>query len=293
MKRLIGTFLLLGLLLGSPLRAFISPDPEGHVASMDLYSYCNGDPVNQYDADGRIGKGAATGVALGGFGQYENTTQQIAGLVGQVGSYFIPGMQGYSAARDITFSGYSASKAAYDIGENGLNLKNGSELVLSATGLIPGVGGVGSAVRGESSAVFQELRQTISLGAENRTAFTGGRTLKQGDFDAAESLYNTIRQTDDVTVIAGNSGLPQFQVQRVKDHLFNNAHQLDDGMRLFDADPMIGNAWQRMQSGTHTPADIQLFKHELFEAKFEGIFKQNYRTSHDAANRAGRLSGLE
>jgi|GEM_PF-6490491 len=61
MKRLIGTFLLLGLLLSSPLKAFISPDPEGHVASMDLYSYCNGDPVNQYDADGRVGKGAITG----------------------------------------------------------------------------------------------------------------------------------------------------------------------------------------------------------------------------------------
>ena len=149
---------------------FLSPDPLGHSASMDLYSYCDGDPVNQYDADGRIGKGAATGVALGGFGQYENTTQQIAGLVGQVGSYFIPGMQGYSAARDIAFSGYSASKAAYDIGENGLNLRNGSELVLSATGLIPGVGGVGSAVRGESSAVFQEVRQTITLGTETTAA---------------------------------------------------------------------------------------------------------------------------
>jgi len=129
--------------------------------------------------------------------------------------------------------------------------------------------------------------------AANRTAFTGGRTLKQWDYDGAEALYGTIRQTDDVAGIAGHTGLPQFQVQRVKDHLFNNTHLLDDGVRRFDADPMIGNAWQRMQSGTHTPADIQLFKHELFEAKFEGIFKQNYRTSHDAANRAGRLSGLE
>jgi RHS repeat-associated protein len=152
---------------------FLSPDPLGHSASMDLYSYCDGDPVNQYDADGRIGKGAATGVALGGFGQYENTTQQIAGLVGQVGSYFIPGMQGYSAARDIAFSGYSASKAAYDIGENGLNSRNGSELVLSATGLIPGASGVGSALRGESSAVFQEVRQTITLGAEKTAAKIG------------------------------------------------------------------------------------------------------------------------
>jgi len=168
---------------------FLSPDPLGHSASMDLYSYCDGDPVNQYDADGRIGKGAATGVALGGFGQYENTTQQIAGLVGQVGSYFIPGMQGYSAARDIAFSGYSASKAAYDIGENGLNLKNGSELVLSATGLIPGASGVGSAVRGESSAVFQEVRQTITLGAET-TAVRGTQgivdvTSKPRTVDAA------------------------------------------------------------------------------------------------------------
>jgi|GEM_PF-1170171 len=32
---------------------FLSPDPLGHSASMDLYSYCNGDPVNQYDADGK------------------------------------------------------------------------------------------------------------------------------------------------------------------------------------------------------------------------------------------------
>jgi RHS repeat-associated protein len=32
---------------------FLSPDPLGHSASMDLYSYCDGDPVNQYDADGR------------------------------------------------------------------------------------------------------------------------------------------------------------------------------------------------------------------------------------------------
>jgi RHS repeat-associated protein len=40
---------------------FLSPDPLGHSASMDLYSYCNGDPVNQYDADGRFGVGALTG----------------------------------------------------------------------------------------------------------------------------------------------------------------------------------------------------------------------------------------
>ncbi|SHO57821.1 hypothetical protein VQ7734_03591 [Vibrio quintilis] len=48
-----------------------------------------------------------------------------------------------------------------------------------------------------------------------------------------------------------------------------------------------------MQAGTQTAADMKIPKHELFESKFEGIFKTNYRTSHNAANRAGYHSGLE
>jgi RHS repeat-associated protein len=36
---------------------FLSPDPLGHGASMDLYSFCGGDPVNRFDPTGRFGKG--------------------------------------------------------------------------------------------------------------------------------------------------------------------------------------------------------------------------------------------
>lgn len=58
---------------------FLSPDPLGHAACMDLYSYCNGDPVNNLDPDGRCIEGAAkvvgavgmaTTVALGGPASY-------------------------------------------------------------------------------------------------------------------------------------------------------------------------------------------------------------------------------
>lgn len=35
---------------------FLSPDPLGHEASMDLYSYAKGDPINFCDPDGRFGK---------------------------------------------------------------------------------------------------------------------------------------------------------------------------------------------------------------------------------------------
>ncbi|MCX6900523.1 MAG: RHS repeat-associated core domain-containing protein [Verrucomicrobia bacterium] len=39
---------------------FLSPDPLGHEASMDLYSYANGDPINECDPDGRFGKNATS-----------------------------------------------------------------------------------------------------------------------------------------------------------------------------------------------------------------------------------------
>ena len=123
--------------------------------------------------------------------------------------------------------------------------------------------------------------------------FTGARELKNTDFEGAERVYDDIRKsTTDVAAIAKNTEMSESRIQRIKDHLFNNNHALDDSVRRFDADPEIANAWARLERGTHTPKDVQLLEHELFESKFEGIFKTDYRTAHDAANRSGRPSGL-
>ena len=132
--------------------------------------------------------------------------------------------------------------------------------------------------------------------AAERVAQTGAnRTIAHWDFDAAETAYNSIRGSNsDIIQIAGNTGMRDFHVARIKDHLFNSTHRLDGGVvSRFDAHPEIANAWNRLSAGTHTRRDTQLLRHELFESKFEGIFRTNYRTAHDAANRAGRLSGIE
>jgi RHS repeat-associated protein len=127
-----------------------------------------------------------------------------------------------------------------------------------------------------------------------RLASTGARELAGSDFEAAEIIYEAIRQsTDDIAAIAKNTGMKQSQIARIKDHIFNKSHILDDGVRRFDADPEIVNAWKRLENGSHTQKDIQLLKHELFESRFEGIFKTDYRKAHGAANRSGRPSGLE
>ena len=123
---------------------------------------------------------------------------------------------------------------------------------------------------------------------------TGARRLKQWDFEKAEKAYDAIRASvDDISAIAKSTGLPEGQIRQVKEHIFFKQHQLDDGFRRFDADPAIANAWERLRSGDIAKKDIQLLEHELFETKFEGIFKTSYREAHEAANRAGRTSGLE
>jgi hypothetical protein len=52
---------------------FLSPDPLGHGASMDLYSFADGDPLNNFDPDGRLFAGT-----LNGAGQWGS--QMYAGL---------------------------------------------------------------------------------------------------------------------------------------------------------------------------------------------------------------------
>jgi hypothetical protein len=122
----------------------------------------------------------------------------------------------------------------------------------------------------------------------------GIRKLDSYDFDAAVHAYEVIRQTyDDVATIARHTGMRESRIVRIKAHLFHRTHRLDDGVRRFDADPLIVNAWQRLWAGTHTPKDVELLEHELFESRFEGIFRTDYRTAHEATNRSGRPSGLE
>ena len=127
-----------------------------------------------------------------------------------------------------------------------------------------------------------------SLERAIRAAQTGARTLDATHWDEAERVYNTIRSTDDVATIAKNIGWRESRVARVKNHLFHEQHILDVGVSRFDADPYIVNAWRRLQEGVHNANDVRLMNHELFESRFERMFRVNYRTAHDAAIRSGR-----
>jgi hypothetical protein len=121
-KHLLGYVLLLGLLLSSPLRAFISPDPEGHVASMDLYSYCNGDPVNQYDADGRIT------IVIPGYGPQEDLHNEKNGWINSNVQFIRnavnanPGAIVFSRDNGNMSKAFNAINSAVQNGDNTVNI---------------------------------------------------------------------------------------------------------------------------------------------------------------------------
>jgi RHS repeat-associated protein len=101
----------------------------------------------------------------------------------------------------------------------------------------------------------------------------------------APQMYEDIRNSDDVAVIAAHTGIPAFQVARIKDHLFFKTHQLDygRGIRRFDPDPDIADAWERLRRNQYLPEDLQLLKHEYFESRYESLYKTDYRTADNAA----------
>src|SRR6478609_1915399 len=146
-----------------------------------------------------------------------------------------------------------------------------------------GASPTGDIVMAKRLAQMERMKLTVP-----ELRFSGGRMLQGHQFEEAEAAYDVIRASDDVASISANTGMRQSWVARVKDHVFTRTHELDSGVRRFDADPYMANAWRRMAEGTHTPNDMNLLRHELFESRFEGIFGTTYRTSHDAAIRAGR-----
>ncbi|HLO89307.1 MAG TPA: hypothetical protein VK203_30465 [Nostocaceae cyanobacterium] len=105
----------------------------------------------------------------------------------------------------------------------------------------------------------------------------------------APQAYAAIRDADDVAYISHNTRWKEYRIQRVKDHVFYNLHQLDDRVDCFDPDPDIADAWIRLQQGNFTEEDLRLLEHEYFESRFERIFRTNYSTAHKAALSSGRV----
>ena len=132
---------------------------------------------------------------------------------------------------------------------------------------------------------------------QKRKLETGARNLDELSVDEilaldseAEDLYEIIRNSsDDVAKISNQTGMPEWKIQRIKEHVFNNEHILSEGIGRFDADIEIADAWERLYNGNFNQNDLDLLNHEYYEQKFEGFFGTDYRAAHDRTLETGRV----
>lgn len=133
---------------------------------------------------------------------------------------------------------------------------------------------------------------TTAGGSEIITGASSGGILDKDDAEQtrfADSYYEEIRNRktrSDVSRIAENTGFTKKQIQLIRNHLFLQEHDFEDGSRhRFDAGAQEALAWQRLENGTFTDNDILLLHHELEELT---VMKQEkyhiYELAHKKAN---------
>lgn len=144
-----------------------------------------------------------------------------------------------------------------------------------------------------NSAQYAQLKDHYaSLDPNYRIPNSGRQTGSGGFSGSADDLYDAIRANpNDIDAIARHTGIKPENIQKVKDHIFNNEHVLDRYVdygipaetKRFDSDIKIAESWRRMESGKHTQEDIQLLRHETAERWVEQKRGAGYTESHDRA----------
>lgn len=105
----------------------------------------------------------------------------------------------------------------------------------------------------------------------NESGGISGAILDTNSIEAmehAEKYYGFIRSYKyDVERIAENTDFSIEQINMVKNYIFYDMHQLDDGYRRFDADFCMAQSWQRLafEPENIQKHDIVLIQHELRE----------------------------
>ena len=104
----------------------------------------------------------------------------------------------------------------------------------------------------------------------------------------AEMYYESIRKRkskSDIQAIAKHTGFSEAQIAAIRDHIFVNEHDMGDGrIERFYPYFRIAHAWQRLEQGQGTEADILLLQHELFELTIMRERGYDYETAHPMAH---------
>lgn len=133
--------------------------------------------------------------------------------------------------------------------------------------------------------------QPRGLKAKEQTGGASGGILDKSDEEQqayAKRAYETIRKKNaksDIAKVSKSSGLSEENVEKIRNHVFINKHNLDKGFVRFDPDPEMAHAWEALEQGRPTELDIMLLNHELEELTLMEQYGYSYDIAHLLANK--------
>ncbi len=91
----------------------------------------------------------------------------------------------------------------------------------------------------------------------------------------ASQLYEQVRADKvDIEKVSENLRIEKKWVERVKEHVFYNKHNLDEGLNRFAPDKNIAESWERLVNNSFGKGDLEWFMHEFAESKLTENFPE-------------------
>ncbi|BDC34600.1 hypothetical protein Noda2021_05580 [Candidatus Dependentiae bacterium Noda2021] len=117
-----------------------------------------------------------------------------------------------------------------------------------------------------------------------------GSTIGTKEYEKLEKraceLYEKIRtDKNDVAIVSKNTGIKQSIIEKIKNHVFMDQHLLADGLKQFDPQIDIANAWIRLVDGEFAKSDLLWLKHEFAESLIMRDISVKWSDAHPLINK--------
>ena len=99
---------------------------------------------------------------------------------------------------------------------------------------------------------------------------------KEAEKHAAQYYESVRHMKTDTDKISKATGISKDKIDKIKNHVFIDEHNLMEGKKRFDPSYEMAESWQRLINGDYKEKDIVLLKHEYAELRYmEKGFSQN------------------
>lgn len=143
-----------------------------------------------------------------------------------------------------------------------------------------------------AESVFEQYKNDFTSQANNATmkAINGARITNINGSAAekhAERYYGLVRSmSTDVSKIAQNTGYAEPVIQRIKDFIFVDKHDLGDPEpRRFDPSFAMAQSWQRLINGNPESHDLTMIRHEILEKELMDSGMSQYAAHIEASKK--------